>query len=110
VFACSSLSTGLLFLAVSVSEWIRRRTRRRLRLESLLDLPKVLLSSLVDRRIAGVDVNQGVGDHRASSYPGIPLTVGGNHVPRCPLGTGMGQHLRERLLILLPVLTLAYVG
>src|SRR6476620_4806804 len=97
-------------LAFGVGEGIRRCARRRLSLKSHLDLLEPLLSLLVDRRIPRIDLDQGVGDYGDGSDAGIPLAVGWNHIPRSPVSARMRQHLGEGLLVVVPVLTLSYVG
>ena len=42
----------------------------------------------------------------AGADPGEPLPVGGNHVPRRPLRARVREHLRERLLVVVPALAL----
>ncbi len=66
--------------------------------------------SLVTVGNRGSMLHQRVGEHRPDADPREPLAVGRDHVPRRPLGARVREHLRERLLVVVPALALADVG
>src|SRR5262245_51157688 len=90
-------------------ERIRSRPARRLRFQ-----PELRLLEIVQRLVAGkwvlrVELDQRVGDHGSRSETREPLAVGGDHVPRRPLGAGVAEHLRERVLVGIPEVPLLHV-
>src|SRR5450755_2333007 len=78
--------------------------------EALLDLEQLLPPRPAHGRELRVDLHQGMPDHGQRGDPPEPLAVGGNHVPRRPLGAGVREHLREDLLVLVPVGALLHVA
>ncbi len=58
----------------------------------------------------GVDLHQRVHEHRGRTDPGKPFAVGGDHVPRRPVGARVREHLGERRLVVIPALALGDVG
>ena len=91
-------------------ERVSRGALGRLLLEPRLDLEQRLALLPCDTRKARVDLHQRVNQHRGRSEPGEPLAVGGDHIPRRPLGARVREHLRERPLVVIPTLTLLDVG
>src|SRR3954447_4486061 len=85
---------------------IGRDAFRRLGLELLLRDGERAARLLADRRVLRIDLGQRVHQHGGDGDPQEPLVVGGDHVPRRVLRARRGQHLRERRLVLVPVLAL----
>src|SRR5262245_2287053 len=63
-----------------------------------------------DRREARIDLDECVEDHGRGGEPGEGLVVGGDHVPRSPGRARIGEHVRERGLVGVPVPALLDVG
>src|SRR5205823_12115296 len=82
---------------------------RSLGLQLDLHLAEGLPGLLRQRRVVRVDLHQRVRQDHARADPGEPLVVRGDHVPRRPLRAGVGEHLVERLLVVVPALALARV-
>ena len=100
---------GLRFALLLLLERIGRRALRCRFHERFLDLGQVGARLVAHDRIARIELDQRVCDHRPGGDAGEPLVVGRDHVPRRPLGARVREHLRERLLVVVPVLALGDV-
>ena len=90
---------------------VPRRCRRRgcLRFQLHLHGLQVTECVVVEGRVLRVDVDQRVRNHCGGRDPRKPLAVRRDHVPRRPRRAGVTEHLRERLLVAIPVPALLHV-
>src|SRR3954451_18718481 len=79
---------------------------RRLCFELLLRLEGRRPGLVADRRVLRVELDERVQEHRRDGDAQEPLVVGRNDVPRSMFRARRAEHLRERCLVLVPVLAL----
>ena len=57
-----------------------------------------------DEADTGIHLSQRLGEDRRDDPVPVPLPVRGDHIPRCPLGRGLREHLFERTGVVVPEL------
>ncbi len=87
-------------------ERIRSRSSRRLCFQKALCRLEVAQGVVAEAWVLRVDVDQRLRDHRRGGDARKPLAVRRDHVPRRPGRARVAEHLRERLLVVVPGLTL----